>query len=97
MVDEVGRRGQDEKDEYGAAEKRHQVAAGVGSTGHHVSRCYIARMLLSNRYGEFAARIAMNGLDSLSERQENYEVFSVFAGIWNLFAKTPGRKWREDP
>jgi hypothetical protein len=59
MVDEVGRRKQDEIDEYGAAEKRHQVAAGVGSTGHHVSRCYIARMLLSNRYGEFAARIAM--------------------------------------
>jgi hypothetical protein len=58
MVDEVGRSRQDEKDEYGAAEER-QVATGVGSTGPHVLRCYIARMLLSNRSGEFATRIAM--------------------------------------
>jgi hypothetical protein len=54
MVDEVGRAGQDEIDEYGAAEERHQIAAAVGSTRHHVSRCYIARMLLSNSPGEFA-------------------------------------------
>jgi hypothetical protein len=58
MVDEVGRSKQDEKDEYGAAEER-QVATSVGSTGHHVLRCYIARMLLSNRSGEFQNKIAL--------------------------------------
>jgi hypothetical protein len=58
MVDEVGRSKQDEKDEYSAAEER-QVTTSVGSTEPHVLRCYIARMLLSNRSGEFATRIAM--------------------------------------